>query len=310
MWSIFFCILGIYTFVRYLYSQLRSPILILFSYLRDLLLPIAKKSLTEKYGNWAVITGSTDGMGKSYAKHLALKGFNIVLISRSEEKLKAVQNEIESEAGVEVRYIVADFTQNFEIYDKIAKQLEDIPVGILANNVGLSRSIPGSFDEHSEKLIWDMILVNITATMLMTKIVLPGMKQRGKGAIVNISSICVLVPLIHNAGVYAACKKCVSSMTKILQWELMDYKNIDVQLIEPCFVDTNMINFSQDIKNHSVTCSSDEWAKNVIALLGRTNTTNGHFKHALVAFIMSSIPETLRTLLIYRHAQSFDYKKS
>ncbi|XP_055386286.1 hydroxysteroid dehydrogenase-like protein 1 isoform X2 [Condylostylus longicornis] len=228
-------------------------------------------------------------------------------------QLKNIRNIVvfnKSEAGVEVRYIVADFTQNFEIYDKIAKQLEDIPVGILANNVGLSRSTPGSFDEHSEKLIWDMILVNVTATMLMTKIVLPGMKQRGKGAIVNISSLSVFAPLIHNAGVYAACKKCVSSVTKVLQWELMEYKNIDVQLIEPSFVDTNMVSFSQDIKNHSLTCSSDEWAKSVIDLLGRTNTTKGHFKHALTSFIFSPMPETLRMLLIYWHAQSFDYKKS
>lgn len=80
------------------------------------------------------MTGSTDGIGKAYARELAARGINLVLVSRNIEKLENVRKEItESYKSVEVRIIVADFSKGKEIYDKIAAQLGELPVAILGD---------------------------------------------------------------------------------------------------------------------------------------------------------------------------------
>lgn len=78
-----------------------------------------------------VITGSTDGIGRQYAIQLAARGLNIVLISRTVEKLMAVASEIEQKHQVKTKWIAADFSQGRPIYDKLRQELEGIPVGIL-----------------------------------------------------------------------------------------------------------------------------------------------------------------------------------
>lgn len=78
-----------------------------------------------------VITGSTDGIGKEYARALARHGINIVFIARNESKLLQVSNEIGTQYGVFTKCIVAHFSNGREIYDKIKVGLESIPVGIL-----------------------------------------------------------------------------------------------------------------------------------------------------------------------------------
>lgn len=83
--------------------------------------------------NFAVITGATDGIGKEYAFNLASQKINIVLISRSQEKLVQTANEIEAKHPVKTKWIVADFSQGREIYDHIRNELKGIQVGILGN---------------------------------------------------------------------------------------------------------------------------------------------------------------------------------
>lgn len=78
-----------------------------------------------------VITGSTDGIGRQYALQLAARGINIVLISRTVEKLMAVASEIEQKHQVKTKWIAADFSQGRPIYDKLRQELDGIPVGIL-----------------------------------------------------------------------------------------------------------------------------------------------------------------------------------
>ena len=95
--------------------------------------------LVSRYGEWAVVTGCTQGIGKSYVKQLAKRGMDIVLVSRSEEKLEAVAQEIRTTYGVETLVIVADFTDAGiipTIVDKIKKS--EIDVGVLVNNVGIT----------------------------------------------------------------------------------------------------------------------------------------------------------------------------
>lgn len=78
-----------------------------------------------------VVTGATDGIGREYAKGLARQKINVVVISRTESKLRDFCNELEMEHRVKTKFIVADFSQGKPIYAHIERELQGIPVGIL-----------------------------------------------------------------------------------------------------------------------------------------------------------------------------------
>lgn len=80
-------------------------------------------------GRWAVVTGATDGIGKAYAEALASRGLDVLLVSRSQDKLDQVAIEIKQRFGVEVRTLEADLTQGQTVYSKIATSVEELEVG-------------------------------------------------------------------------------------------------------------------------------------------------------------------------------------
>ncbi|XP_072113339.1 very-long-chain 3-oxoacyl-CoA reductase-B-like isoform X3 [Mobula birostris] len=152
------------------------------------------------FGEWAVVTGATNGIGKAYAHELARRGLNIVLISRSLEKLKTTADEIgrkqndfqrEQKHGKKTKIIQADFTAGTDIYGPIQDVLNDMNIGILVNNVGKI------YDIHAccfldvpdiKKAVTDIIYCNALSVPMMTAVVLPQMVERKKGVIINISS--------------------------------------------------------------------------------------------------------------------------
>ncbi len=112
-----------------------------------------RKDLLRRYGSgsWVVVTGCTDGIGQAFALEFARRGFNIVLVSRSREKLESVARQIASiNAKAETRLIVADFCKSYEadFYERIDSQLKDLDISILVNNVGLGHG--GNFEEISD----------------------------------------------------------------------------------------------------------------------------------------------------------------
>ncbi|KAK8726956.1 hypothetical protein OTU49_010158 [Cherax quadricarinatus] len=147
------------------------------------------RDLPREYGGrWAVVTGATDGIGKAYATELAKNGMNIILVSRTQEKLENVAQEIRGRYAVETEIVRADFSVGRTIYDDISKHLEGKEIGILVNNVGVAGSALCLFIDAPEDDIWALVNVNVASVPAMTKLVLPGMIARRKGAIVNISS--------------------------------------------------------------------------------------------------------------------------
>jgi 17beta-estradiol 17-dehydrogenase / very-long-chain 3-oxoacyl-CoA reductase len=157
-----------------------------------------------------VVTGSTDGIGKEYAKELAKQGLNIVLISRTESKLAAIAKEIgeywllsscalrpsltliscsaESTYSVKTKFIAVDFGSGREIYDEIRRELQLLDIGILVNNVGRMYDFPNDLDQISEDLLWQIININVGAVTMMSRLIIPQMKINRRGIIVNISS--------------------------------------------------------------------------------------------------------------------------
>ncbi|GAB1298304.1 Testosterone 17-beta-dehydrogenase 3 [Apodemus speciosus] len=124
------------------------------------------RSFLRSMGQWAVITGAGDGIGKAYSFELARHGLNVVLISRTLEKLQAIAEEIERTTGSRVKIVQADFTRE-DIYDHIKEQLEGLEIGILVNNVGM---LPNLFPSHflstpCESQAHSLIHCNITSVV-------------------------------------------------------------------------------------------------------------------------------------------------
>lgn len=144
------------------------------------------------------MTGASDGLGKEYAIQLAQKGFNLVLISRTQSKLETLAKEIETKyagAHVQCKLIAMDFAENKDSdYARVKALIDGLDVGILINNVGLSHSIPVPFIKTPVTEMRDIITINCTGTLRITQLVAPGMVQRKRGLILTMGSFGGLLP--------------------------------------------------------------------------------------------------------------------
>ncbi|XP_015980619.1 testosterone 17-beta-dehydrogenase 3 isoform X3 [Rousettus aegyptiacus] len=154
---------------------------------------VLPRSFLKSMGQWAVITGAGDGIGKAYAFELARQGLNVVLISRTLEKLQAIAVEIEVTTGSSVKIIQVDFTKD-DIYEYIKEELKGLEIGILVNNVGMLPSFLPSHFLNTPGDIQSLIHCNITSVVKMTQLILKDMESRRRGLILNISSGVALFP--------------------------------------------------------------------------------------------------------------------
>lgn len=230
-------------------------------------------------GSWALVTGATDGIGKAYAKALAKKGLNVVLVSRTLSKLEDVAKEIESESKVQTKVIAADFTGGAEIYETIAKQTTGLEIGVLVNNVGMSYANPERFLElpEQEKLVANLITCNIFSVTRMCSLFLPGMVERRKGVVINISSLSAVIPA-PMLTVYAASKAFVDKFSDDLATEYAKH-GILVQSVLPGPVATNM---SKIRRSTWMACSPKSFVSNALSTLGIARHTTGYYPHSLL----------------------------
>lgn len=162
-----------------------------------------------KYGSWALVTGPTDGIGKGFAFQLARKGLNLVLVGRNPDKLKDVSDAIQAKFGkTQIKTVVVDFTGDLsEGIQRISDTIEELDVGVLVNNVGISYPYARFFHEVDEELLKNLIKVNVEGTTKVTQAVLTGMLKRKRGAIVNLGSgAAIVIPSDPLYAVYAATK--------------------------------------------------------------------------------------------------------
>ena len=187
-------------------------------------------------GKTIFITGATSGIGKGCARKFAAMGSNLILNGRNAEKLESLKKELTAQ-GVEV------LTLPFDVRDRKAMQqaidsLQDQwkHVDVLINNaglvIGMDKEHEGSLDE------WDIVIdTNIKALLAMTRLIVPGMVERGCGHVINIGSIAGDAAYAGGS-VYCATKAAVKALSDGLRIDLVDTP-VRVTNIKPGMVETN-----------------------------------------------------------------------
>ncbi|KAL0344068.1 UNVERIFIED_CONTAM: Very-long-chain 3-oxoacyl-CoA reductase 1 [Sesamum angustifolium] len=222
----------------------------------------------KKYGSWALITGPTDGIGKAFAFQLARKGLNLVLVGRNPDKLKDVSESIQSKYGRPRSRMwwwtfLAIWTREFPGLRKLLKV--------------------------DDKLLSDLIKVNVEGTTKVTQAVLPGMVKRKKGAIVNIGSgAAIVIPSDPLYSVYAATKAYVDQFSRCLY---VEYKKsgIDVQCQVPLYVATKMASIR---RSSFFVPSTDGYARAALRWIGYEPRCTPYWPHSLLWALASSLPES------------------
>lgn len=188
------------------------------------------------------MTGASDGLGKEYALQLASKGFNLVLVSRTESKLATLAAEIKhrfAAKNIDVKILAMDFTRDDEAdYARLEEIVRPLDVGVLINNVGQSHSIPVPFLETPKNELQNIITVNCLGTLKVTQIVAPILKQRKSGLILTMGSFGGWTPTPLLA-TYSGSKAFLQHWSTALASELIN-DNVDVYLVLSHLVTTAM----------------------------------------------------------------------
>lgn len=185
-----------------------------------------------------LLTGATGGVGSLIAKQLAAKGAALILVGRNASKLIALQSEIEHN-GRKASFIVADLAKD-GASQSIAKTAQQLfgGIDILINNAGVLDFI--ALDNQSEERIAEIIQINVTSMIQLTRAVLPILQQQKHGHFLFVGSIFGSLGFPHYA-TYCASKFAVHGFSQALRRELVD-TNIGVTYIAPRTIETAMNN--------------------------------------------------------------------
>ncbi|HEV3312029.1 MAG TPA: SDR family oxidoreductase [Chloroflexota bacterium] len=182
----------------------------------------------------AVITGASSGIGEAYAEHLARDGWNLIVVARRADRLKALAARLSREHGVNIDVMPADLSDHSDI-DRLCGELESRHIGMLINNAALAHYMP--FAELAASDAEELVHLNVLAPVRLTRAVLPGMHQRSKGGIINVASLLAFSGAVDSdrmplRAVYASSKAFLVTFTQILASELKN-TSIRVQVVCP-----------------------------------------------------------------------------
>ncbi len=179
---------------------------------------------------WALVTGASVGIGESFTRLLAKQGYNIALVARDEVRLHERADSLRKKFGVQTFVLVADLAT-----DAGCKVVEDYiityPIEVLINNAGFGIKYP--FTMSALQAEQDLLDVLVRTPMRLMHVILPGMKERNSGTIINVSSVASFIA----GGTYSAAKSYLTVLTEAVNTEVKG-TNIKVSALCPGFTRT------------------------------------------------------------------------
>jgi short-subunit dehydrogenase len=181
----------------------------------------------------ALITGASSGLGAEYARQLAIRGFDLVLVARDREELDRRAADLRASFGVEAEVLVADLLEPRK-REKVEKRIADSdrPVDVLINNAGFG--LPLAFAENDIEAEVRHLALHVEVPMRLTHAALEAMLERGRGRIVNVASVAAFLP----RSTYGACKRWLVEFSR---WANSEYapRGVTVTAVCPGFTHTS-----------------------------------------------------------------------
>ena len=262
--------------------------------------------LSTKYntsGNaWAVVTGTTSGIGSGFARVLVKNGFNLMMIGRNETKLREMKEsllkDISKESKTKIEFIVMDLSSPGKISsdNNFATFVKNNEVTVLVNNAGVNTDYPKLFSNNTYEEIRSIVEVNCESLVVLTRAVVPSMMERRNGCVINISSLFgqIGAPLLS---VYSGTKNFIDAFSSSLGAELTG-SGVSVFNSLPGFVVSNM----SKIRRTSLTViSAEDCAHTVLGQVagGWLSCATPHWSHSLIGWLlMDVVPEPIRMRLL------------
>jgi uncharacterized protein len=169
-------------------------------------------------GSTVIVTGASSGIGAALARELASRGHGVTLVARRRDELRRLAADIEADHAVAARTHVADLAKPKARLAVIRAVRDDgLEIAGLCNNAGVGKF--GPFHEEDPDRLNALVALNVNALHELTLAVLPGMVERGEGAVLNVASILGFGPLPNNAS-YSASKAFVINLSEAIHTEL------------------------------------------------------------------------------------------
>ena len=184
----------------------------------------------------ALVTGASTGIGEAFARELASRGSDLVVVARRGELLEQLAAELGSKHGIEAEVVTADLTDPKAVTEVEARlEAAERPIDLLVNNAGGSTELLPFLERDRERLASDAYL-NALALLRLTHAGAQAMARRGHGNVLNVSAGIAFYPL-PGAAVYGAGKAFVNSLSEALDYELRD-TGVHVTTVCPGFTRT------------------------------------------------------------------------
>lgn len=239
----------------------------------------------------ALITGASSGIGRDIAKELARRGYDIVIVARSEDKLNELKNEINNVQVESIPMDISNLDNCKELYNKVGY------VEILVNNAGFG--LFGKFNTTDIDREMEMVDLNVKSLHCLTKLFLKDMVEKDKGYILNVASIAGHLPGPFMSTYYAT-KHYVFNLSESINEELKkDKSHVRVGTLNPGPVETNF-NKVANVKFNLSSLTSEYVAKYTVdkMLKGKTDITPG-FGVRCTRFFAKVVPDTLMAKIVY-----------
>ena len=193
----------------------------------------------------ALITGASAGIGAEFARQLAARGFDLVLVARRADRLTELAETLTATFKINCEVLAADLAHEAGVAAVEARIRTLDTLTVLVNNAGFGTL--GKLVNADPARQQEMVALHVMAPMRLTQAALPGMKARQHGAIINVSSVAAYVRLRGNVN-YTATKAYLNAFSEVLQSELLG-SGVYVQALCPGFTHTEF-HFTPDFKDH------------------------------------------------------------
>jgi len=198
----------------------------------------------------AMLTGASSGLGAEYARQLASRGYNLILVARRRERMQALAEEITARYPVQIELLPADLADSADI-EKVECRVKELPaLNLLVNNAGFGTQ--GRYYRVSPEKSNAMVTVHFQVAQRLARAALPAMVVQKHGAIINVASLAAFFPLPGGV-IYVATKAALVAYSETLGMELKD-SGVHVQVLCPGFTYTEFHSTSeyQDFRHSKI----------------------------------------------------------